>query len=38
MDYQQALTYINQISAFRSTTTPGLCRMQELLKEWEAHH
>ena len=32
MDYQQALTYINQISAFRSTTTPGLCRMQELLK------
>ena len=32
MDYQQALTYIHQISVFRSTTTLGLSRIQELLK------
>lgn len=32
MNYQQALAYINQISSFRSTTTLGLFRIQQLLK------
>lgn len=33
MNYQQALAYINQISSFRSTTTLGLSRIQQLLKK-----
>ncbi|NDO45618.1 folylpolyglutamate synthase/dihydrofolate synthase family protein [Clostridium sp. MD294] len=32
MNYQQALIYINQISSFRSTTTLGLSRIQQLLE------